>query len=126
MARRAAESVQPPHERRDGDPDPDLRWRLDPATFGALPALQRALLDEAAAHLRPGGRLVYATCTFRREENEGVALAFEAAHPGFRRVAPDAPAEVVGPDHFLRAWPHRHGTDGFFAAAWERALDCTP
>ncbi|MBL0276909.1 MAG: RsmB/NOP family class I SAM-dependent RNA methyltransferase, partial [Anaeromyxobacter sp.] len=46
---------------------PDLRWRLDPATFGALPALQRALLDEAAAHLRPGGRLVYATCTFRRE-----------------------------------------------------------
>jgi 16S rRNA (cytosine967-C5)-methyltransferase len=100
---------------------PDLRWRLDPSTFAALPALQRALLERALAHLRPGGRLVHATCTFRREENEAVVEAFEAAHPGLRRVRPEVPGEVVGPDGLLRTWPHRHGTDGFFAAAWERS-----
>lgn len=99
---------------------PDLRWRLDPAGFAALPPLQGALLAGAASRVRARGRLVYATCTFRREENEAVAEAFEAAHPGWRRVAPAAPAEVVGPDLFLRAWPHRHRTDGFFAAAWDR------
>jgi len=99
---------------------PDLRWRLDPASFAALPALQGALLADAARCVRPGGRLVYATCTFRREEDEAVALAFEAAHPGWRRVAPEVPEAFLGPDRFLRAWPHRHGTDGFFAAAWDR------
>jgi len=99
---------------------PDQRWRLEPGGFAALPALQGALLADAAACVRPGGRLVYATCTFRRAENEGVALAFEAGHPAWRRVAPETPAALLGPDRFLRAWPHRHGTDGFFAAAWER------
>ena len=99
---------------------PDLRWRLDPAGFAGLPALQGALLAEAAARVRPGGRLGYATCTFRGAENEGVALAFEAGHPGWRRVAPALPPAVVGPDGFVRTLPHRHGTDGFFAAAWER------
>jgi len=99
---------------------PDQRWRLDPAGFGALPPLQAALLGSAADTVRPGGRLVYATCTFRREENEGVAEAFEAARAGWRRIRPDGPGEVIGPDLFLRTFPHRHGTDGFFAAAWER------
>jgi 16S rRNA (cytosine967-C5)-methyltransferase len=99
---------------------PDVRWRIDPASFAALPRLQLGILSRAAAHVRPGGTLVYATCTFRREENEDVASAFEAAHRGFARVAPPVPPEVVGPDGFLRAWPHRHGTDGFFAAAWVR------
>jgi 16S rRNA (cytosine967-C5)-methyltransferase len=59
--------------------------------------------------VKPGGRLVYATCTFRREEDEEVALAFEAARPGFERSAP-----------FTRTWPHRDGCDGFFVAAWRR------
>jgi len=99
---------------------PDLRWRIDPAGFPALPALQLSLLRDAAAVVRPGGRLVYATCTFRAEENEQVAAAFEADAPGWRRVTPAAPAEVLGPDGLLRTWPHRQGTDGFFAAAWER------
>ena len=102
---------------------PDLRWRLDPSTFAALPPLQRSLLLDAASTVRPGGRLVYATCTFRQEENEGVVAAFEAAAPGWRRVAPAGPAEVVGADGLLRTFPHRHGTDAFFAAAWERRRD---
>jgi 16S rRNA (cytosine967-C5)-methyltransferase len=100
---------------------PDLRWRIDPAGFDALPPLQRSLLRDAAACVRPGGRLVYATCTFRREENEEVAQAFEAASPGWRRVPPVAPAGLLGADGFLRTFPHRQGADGFFAAAWARA-----
>jgi 16S rRNA (cytosine967-C5)-methyltransferase len=99
---------------------PDVRWRVDPAAFGALPALQLAILRRGATHVRPGGALVYATCTFRRAEDEAVALAFEAAHPGFARVAPAVDPAVLGPDGFLRAFPHRHGTDGFFAARWVR------
>ena len=71
--------------------------------------------------MREGGLLVYATCTFRTEENEGVALDFERAHPAFRRVLPGLAGEARSPDGFVRTWPHRHGTDGFFAAAWERA-----
>ena len=69
-------------------------------------------------HLRPGGTLVYATCTFRREEDEAVALAVEAAHPALERLRPDAPAACLTAEGFLRTWPHRHGCDGFFAAAW--------
>jgi 16S rRNA (cytosine967-C5)-methyltransferase len=99
---------------------PDLRFRLDPATFAPLSTLQRSLLARAARSVRRGGRLVYATCTFRREENEEAALAFEAAHPDFGRVRPAAPEAFAAPDGFFRAWPHRHGTDGFFAAVWER------
>lgn len=99
---------------------PDRRWRIAPASFAALPALQLAILSRASSHVRTGGVLVYATCTFRREENETVALAFESAHPAFRRVPPAAPAGTVDEDLFLRTWPHRHGTDAFFAAAWVR------
>lgn len=99
---------------------PDLRWRLDPTTFEGLPGLQLAILSRAAHHVRPGGRLVFATCTFRREEDEEVALAFEATHPGFRRVTPEVDASVVTSDGFVRTAPHLHGTDGFFAAAWVR------
>jgi 16S rRNA (cytosine967-C5)-methyltransferase len=85
---------------------PDLRWRIDPATFAPLPALQLALLERGADHTRPGGRLVYATCTFRREENEAVAERFESTHPGFVR------------ERFFHCWPHVEGTDAFFAAVY--------
>lgn len=99
---------------------PDLRWRTDPATFEPLPALQGEILASAATAVRAGGRLVYATCTFRAEENEGVALAFERAHPAFRRVLPGLAREARSPDGFARTWPHRHGTDGFFMARFRR------
>jgi 16S rRNA (cytosine967-C5)-methyltransferase len=88
---------------------PDRRFHLDPACFDAFPPLQRRILAAAACHVRPGGRLVYATCTLRREENEEVALAFEGEHPAFARDG-----------EFQRTWPHRGGWDGFFVAAWRR------
>ena len=98
---------------------PDARFRLDPRSFERFPSIQLGILEKAVAHLRDGGRLVYATCTFRREENEAVALAFERAHPGLRRVTPRLDV-VATPGSFIRTWPHRHGCDGFFVAIWER------
>jgi 16S rRNA (cytosine967-C5)-methyltransferase len=101
---------------------PDARFRISPDSFAALPALQLELLQTAARHLHPGGRLVYATCTFREQENEAVAIAFEQAWPGFARIR--AARGAIG-DRFFRgdfftSLPHRDGTDGFFAAAWEQ------
>jgi 16S rRNA (cytosine967-C5)-methyltransferase len=93
---------------------------MDPSSFAPLAALQLQILSRAARHVREGGTLVYATCTFREAEDEDVALAFEAAHPEFTRAPPAAPASVVTPDRFVRTWPHVHGTDAFFAAVWRR------
>ena len=99
---------------------PDVRWRLHPAALEALPALQRAIVASALRHLRPGGTLVYATCTFRREEDEEVARVIESDHPELERVAPPVPPSVLPADGVLRTWPHRHGPDAFFAAIWRR------
>ncbi|RFP77048.1 RsmB/NOP family class I SAM-dependent RNA methyltransferase [Hydrogenophaga borbori] len=111
---------------------PDLKWRQTPETVAAQAATQRAILDSAARLLKPGGRLVYATCSLLRDENEAVAEAFSAAQPGFE-VEPVAPlldalrvpgapslCSLADEGRFLRLWPHRHGTDGFFAAVWRK------
>ena len=108
--------------------NPDLKWRQSPQTVAELTAKQLAILRSAARLVKPGGRLVYATCSLLREENEGIAEAFAQAEAGWKLVpavqalAPlklgDAQALCRG--DFLRLWPHRHGTDGFFAAVWER------
>ena len=95
---------------------PDLRWRIEPADFAALPAQQRALLETAAGHLSPGGTLVYATCTFRHQENEDVVRDFERAHPELARVRPSLDARLLDADGALHCWPHKHGTDAFFAS----------
>jgi 16S rRNA (cytosine967-C5)-methyltransferase len=94
-----------------------------------LQVKQGAILASAARLLKPGGRLVYATCSLLQAENEDVVAAFDAAsgrdfEPLPARQALEAArverAEglVAGP--YLRLWPHQHGTDGFFAAAWVR------
>jgi 16S rRNA (cytosine967-C5)-methyltransferase len=97
---------------------PDRRFLVDPSTFAALPPLQLGILERAAGHVRPGGRLVYATCTFRREENEEVARAFGTRRADF--TLGDGFQGLSDGEGFLRLLPHRHGTDGFFAAAWTR------
>ena len=101
----------------------DLRWRVEPGDPGKLAATQRALLAAASRALRPGAALVYSTCTLTAEENEAVVQDFLAKTPGFRLAAPEALPECVRPvvaGGFLRTLPHRHGTDGFFAARLER------
>ena len=95
---------------------PDARWRASEAALAGLPALQLELLERAAPLTRE--RLVYATCTLRREENEDVALAFERAHPEFLRRPP---AVCASSDGFFRCLPHLQDTDGFFAAVWDFA-----
>jgi 16S rRNA (cytosine967-C5)-methyltransferase len=109
--------------------NPDLKWRQSPQAVAELQAKQQAILDGAARLLKPGGRLVYATCSLLPDENEAVANAFGAAHPDFQPLdAAEAlakahveAADALVQDGHLRLWPHRHGTDGFFAAAWQRA-----
>lgn len=109
---------------------PDLKWRLSPQAVAAHAVQQAAILDAAATLPKAGGRLVYATCSLLAAENEEVAAAFEAAHPEYRRL--DAPALLAkatqtadaaafGSGDWLRLWPYRHETDGFFAATWERS-----
>ena len=113
--------------------NPDLKWRQSPATVAEFATLQAAILQSASRLLKPGGRLVYATCSVLPQENEAIAQAFSAANTGFTpletvelltQVKVDQAASLcTGPvtgGEFLRLWPHRHGTDGFFAAAWQK------
>ena len=103
--------------------NPDARWRVRPADPARLAELQRALLRRAARVLSPDGVLVYSTCTLLPEENEGVVEGFLQEFPQFALAsaheAPEEVREVMAPDGTLRCWPHRHDTDGFFAARLE-------
>jgi 16S rRNA (cytosine967-C5)-methyltransferase len=105
--------------------NPDLKWRHGAAAVLELAAKQRRILEAASRLVKPGGRLVYATCSILQEENEAVAEAFLAGHPQFRPLSCEALLAAqrieIGTGERLRLWPHRHGTDGFFAAAFERA-----
>jgi len=105
--------------------DPDIRWRRVEADLQPLAAAQRQMLDHAAQMVRPGGRLIYATCSSEPEENEQVLSDFQAGHPEFvavdaRRAAPDLPTSVVDARGHLRTEPHRHGLEAFFGAVFER------
>lgn len=93
---------------------PDIRYK-DPEPLKDLPQVQRAILDNAARYVKPGGVLVYSTCTLLRRENEEVALGFLEAHPQFRAEGFRLP-EYVGDagTGMFTLWPHRQGTDGFF------------
>ncbi len=159
-ARLRAEEVQPlavGRERRRVDVPADRAEALgrgqvagaeiaDPERGGSL----AQVLAAAAKLVKPGGRLVYATCSLLREENEAVAEAFTAEHAGMREftllpvaellskaklaqaqalsqdlAVSDAAAQKIGGGAqypYLRLWPHLHGTDGFFAAVWQRRL----
>jgi 16S rRNA (cytosine967-C5)-methyltransferase len=104
--------------------NPDLKWRQPESAVAELAAKQQAILAAAATLVKPGGRLVYATCSVLPDENDAVVSAFVDAHPGFARG--NAAAELAragialdtGPE--LCLFPHRHGCDGFFAAILER------
>lgn len=109
--------------------NPDLKWRQSPQAVAELQVKQAAILASASRLLKPGGRLVYATCSLLDAENEQIALAFTAERESDFKVVPAqealAKAHVGQPEtlvrgDFLRLWPHRHHTDGFFSAVWER------
>jgi 16S rRNA (cytosine967-C5)-methyltransferase len=111
--------------------NPDLKWRQTPETVAAQAQLQTAILNSAARLLKPGGRLVYATCSLLQAENEAVCEAFGQAHADFEPMpvggllealrVPDADTLCSGEQRqWLRLWPHRQKTDGFFAAVWQK------
>jgi 16S rRNA (cytosine967-C5)-methyltransferase len=113
--------------------NPDLKWRQTPQLVAELAVTQTAILQSAARLLKSGGRLVYATCSMLEQEDEAIAQAFSEANPDFKPL--DA-AEVLtalkvegaaglcsggaNGQRYLRLWPHRHQTDGFFAAVWQK------
>ncbi|QJR14020.1 RsmB/NOP family class I SAM-dependent RNA methyltransferase [Usitatibacter palustris] len=106
--------------------NPDLKWRQTAAGVVELNAKQTAILAAAGALVKPGGRLVYGTCSLLEEENEAVVTAFLAAHPEFRLIpCKDVLARkdirIPGVEEYLRLLPNVHDTDGFFAAVMERA-----
>ena len=113
--------------------NPDLKWRQSPESVAEMTVKQAAILRSAARLLKPGGRLVYATCSLLPAENEAIAQGFTAEMPDFRplpvgALLRDAKVDAAGltsggadGQDFLRLWPHRHATDGFFAAVWQRS-----
>jgi 16S rRNA (cytosine967-C5)-methyltransferase len=104
---------------------PEVKWRRTPADIEALARLQTQLLLHLADLVRPGGILVYATCTISVPENENVVGAFLQQQHAFtvdeaQAVLPDHARTLVGSDGALRTLPHRHGLDGFFAVRLKR------
>lgn len=114
--------------------NPEIRWRLQPADLLDLQRRQQAILGNAVATLRPGGRLVYSTCSLEPEENERVVEAVLSRDPELSLISdaaavlapylrPGAEAKQLFDAHgYFRTRPHQHGTDGFFAAVLQRRL----
>ena len=115
--------------------NPDLKWRQGEAQIAELTELQAKILEAAAPLVRPGGVLVYATCSLLPQENTLIQQAFTEAHPEFEVLDPVAQlaavgielpsdALIAGPTDLpgLQLLPHRHGTDGFFAAIWRKKI----
>jgi len=104
--------------------NPDLKWRHGPGAIAELAEKQARILESAATLVKSGGRLVYATCSILADENEAIAARFLAAHAEFRLLQSNellaAQRIALDTGEYLRLWPHVHGTDGFFAAAFER------
>ena len=109
---------------------PDLKWRLSQDKLQGFVSLQTEIISAASQLVRPGGRLVYATCSLLPPENQGVVDRFLLEHPGFSRVSSQAVLAGQGirlpeswrawsADNDLMLWPHRTGTDGFYGAVME-------
>jgi len=102
---------------------PDARWRLKVSDLAVMGALQRSILRASADLVRPGGLLIYSTCSLEPEENDAQLESFLAEHDAFRLEPPAAGTvpETVLDAGRLRVLPQRHGTDGAFAARLRRA-----
>jgi 16S rRNA (cytosine967-C5)-methyltransferase len=96
---------------------PELLWRAERTALSGLARLQVAIAAAAADQLRPGGRLVYSVCTFPRAETDAACDALLAHRPDLEPVKIEGPQ---GPAERVRLWPHRHGSDAMFAAAFRR------
>ena len=105
--------------------NPDIKWKLKPKAFRRLHLLQKQMLERLVPLLKPGGSLLYATCTVSEEENGETVQGFLAEHPDYylesaRPYLPPGSAGVLIRSGAMQTWPHRHGIDGFFAARLRR------
>jgi len=98
---------------------PDIRYK-DPKPLDGLPAVQKGILENVSRYVRPGGVLLYSTCTLRHRENEGAVEEFLAGHGDFTLEPFELPVPVGGTQGMVTLWPHIHGTDGFFIAKLRR------
>lgn len=101
---------------------PDIRYK-DPAPLKGLPAIQQAIVENVSAYVKPGGVLLYSTCTLLERENEDVVRAFVERHSDFVLEKLELP-EPVGrvEEGYVTLWPHIHGTDGFFIAKLRKKI----
>jgi 16S rRNA (cytosine967-C5)-methyltransferase len=97
---------------------PDIREKTE-KQIAALPDKQKAMLNNLSLYVKPGGKLLYATCTLLPDENEHVAAHFRKNNPEF---TPKFFFNRFGQASQLTLWPHRHHTDGFYFALWEKSL----
>jgi len=100
--------------------NPEIRWQLTPPDLRELADKQRRILLNAAALVKPRGRLVYSTCSLEPEENEAVVNAFLGDQPDFEARPIEEFRGLLTLDGTIRTWPHRDDTDGFFVAAFSR------
>ena len=99
---------------------PDIRYK-DSKPLEGLPAIQKAILENVCTYVKPGGVLLYSTCTLLERENEEVVRQFVSAHPEFSLEKFELPGPVgVAKEGYVTLWPHIHGTDGFFIAKLRR------
>jgi 16S rRNA (cytosine967-C5)-methyltransferase len=105
--------------------NPDMKWRQTPQDVAELAEKQKSILGAAARLVKPGGRLVYATCSILEEENRGIVEDFLERNAQFALRPAGEVLEKGGVElnmgEYLELWPHQHGTDGFFAAIFEHA-----
>jgi 16S rRNA (cytosine967-C5)-methyltransferase len=100
--------------------NPEIRWRISPDDIQELSRRQRRLLFNAARVVKPGGRLIYSTCSVEPDENEQVVQAFLENQETFRLGQLGLDSSLLTLSDAARTWPHRQGTDGFFICALER------
>jgi 16S rRNA (cytosine967-C5)-methyltransferase len=101
--------------------NPEIRYRISAADILKLATRQKQFLLNAASVVKPGGRLVYSTCSVETEENEEVIETFLSTNDQFRQVSVTVNSSLLTRSGAARTWPQHHGTDGFFIAAFERS-----
>lgn len=102
--------------------NPEIRWRITDRDIFDLSMRQKRILFNASRMVKPGGRLVYSTCSVEREENEEVVARFLDEHADFKQTPSTVPANLSGDNGAARIWPHTDGADGFFIASFERLI----
>jgi 16S rRNA (cytosine967-C5)-methyltransferase len=102
--------------------NPEIRWRLSNSDIKELSSKQSRILENAAEMVRPGGILLYSTCSVEPEEDEAVADAFLRDHTDFDQVPPSLARDLITNSGALRTWPQRHDVDGFFMVMFQRRI----